>query len=110
MNKVQDVVQIRPPHGFAEPPADGAVPATAAAPSHSASAAEAAKSRRGRKNSGAVVPHSIAIDTGPMGESRCEFGSPLIPALSIVVRRRRIMKEPNHIIFRIYSNPICLLN
>ena len=79
MNKVQDVVQIHPPHGFAEPPADGAVPsaAAAAAPSHSAAAA---KSRRGRKNSGAVVPHSIAIDTGPMGESGCGFCSPLIPA------------------------------
>ena len=77
MNKVQDVVQIQPPHGFAEPvAADGnAVPsaigvAAASSSSQSMSAEEAAKSRKRRKNSGAVVPHSIAaVDTGPMGES-----------------------------------------
>ena len=74
MNKVQDVVQIHPPHGFAEPPAEGAAgPSAAVAPSHSAAAAatspeEAAKSRKRRKNSGSVVPHSMAVDTGPMGE------------------------------------------
>ena len=75
MNKVQDVVQIQPPHGFAEPvAADGnAVPSSigvaAASSSQSVSAEEAAKSRKRRKNSGAVVPHSIAaVDTGPMGE------------------------------------------
>ena len=76
MNKVQDVVQIQPPHGFAEPvAADGnaVVPSAiaVAAPSSSqpVSAEEAAKSRKRRKNSGAVVPHSIAaVDTGPMGE------------------------------------------
>ena len=75
MNKVQDIVQIQPPHGFAEPAADGnAVPSAigvaAASSSQSMSAEEAAKSRKRRKNSGAVVPHSIAaVDTGPMGES-----------------------------------------
>ena len=73
MNKVQDVVQIHPPHGFAEPPAaEGAGPSAAVAPSQSAAAAtsseEAAKSRKRRKNSGSVVPHSMAVDTGPMGE------------------------------------------
>ena len=26
------------------------------------------QARKRRKNSGAVVPHSIAIDSGPMGE------------------------------------------
>ena len=74
MNKVQDVVQIQPPHGFAEPvAADGnTVPSSigvAASSSQPVSAEEAAKSRKRRKNSGAVVPHSIAaVDTGPMGE------------------------------------------
>ena len=73
---MQDVVQIQPPHGFAEPvAADGnAVPsaigvAAASSSSQPVSAEEAAKSRKRRKNSGAVVPHSIAaVDTGPMGE------------------------------------------
>ena len=72
---MQDVVQIQPPHGFAEPvAADGnAVPSpigvAASSPSQPMSAEEAAKSRKRRKNSGAVVPHSIAaVDTGPMGE------------------------------------------
>ena len=74
MNKVQDIVQIQPPHGFAEPVADGdAVPsaiAVAASSSQSMSTEDEAKSRKRRKNSGAVVPHSIAaVDTGPMGES-----------------------------------------
>ena len=62
MNKVQDVVQIHPPHGFAEPGADGTGPSAAAAPS-------AAEARKRRKNNGAMVEDSIAaIDSGPMGE------------------------------------------
>ena len=76
-------MQIQPPHGFAEPvAADGnAVPSAigvAAAPSQSMSAEEAAKSRKRRKNSGAVVPHSIAaVDTGPMGECNEALSSSL---------------------------------
>ena len=86
MNKVQDVVQIQPPHGFAEPVADGnAVPSAigvAAAPSQSMSAEEAAKSRKRRKNSGAVVPHSIAaVDTGPMGERERLIESSSVPKM-----------------------------
>ena len=64
MNKVQDVVQIHPPHGFAEPGADGGGtgPSAAAVPS-------AAEARKRRKNNGAMVEDSIAaIDSGPMGE------------------------------------------